>query len=105
MRGLTPTEVDQYNGIREKYPNLNLPELSDEVTVEYVRQGICTFARVQVGGAFPSKMGWAVFSPIDRLRGVRKSIHRGEAIAFGRALKTPIWSPVPPVGSTGSVPF
>ena len=90
-RSLTETEIEHYNGVREKYPNLGLPEITEETTVQYVRQGICTFCRFQPGDAFPSRQGWAVFSPIDRLKGVRKSIPHGEAVSFNRALKTPIW--------------
>lgn len=92
MQELTPIEAAHYNGVREQYPQLELPELTGKERVEYRRQGIVTHAKVHLGNeAFAPREGWAVFSPIDRANGVRKNIHKGEAVAFNRALKTPIW--------------
>lgn len=92
MRGLTSTEIDQYNRVRSRHPELNLPEISKETQVEYVRQGPTTLARVAVGDAFPSRHGWAVYSPIDRIMKKPDRPEVGEAVAFNRALKTPIWT-------------
>lgn len=89
MRELTPAEVTQYNKVRERHPELALPELTAASEVNYVRQGIMTFAEVSPNENMV-RMGWACYSPIDRHMGKPEKQEVGEAVAFNRALKNPI---------------
>lgn len=90
MRELTPEEAAQYEKVAERHPELQLPPLSGAARVNYVRQGLMTFALVVPNVETIGRFGWACFSPIDRKRKVPEKREVGEAVAFNRALKNPI---------------
>lgn len=101
MRELTSEEEQHYERVRTRHPELELPEISPNISlrVRYSVQGPATHAEVAIAdnpvGDFSDadrRQGWSAFSSIDRAMGKEFRPEVGEAVAFNRALKTPIWA-------------
>lgn len=90
MRPFTETEIENYNKVRDRHPDLNLPEFdgSNDFNIETTSDELLTLVKINTPTG--TRLGRAVFSREDRKRDIPFNFDIGINVAFHDALYTPI---------------